>query len=101
MFAFWTLIAGIAFYGLLASVDFEIARLLPKPKPPERRCNVCNYELTQNVSGRCPECRKACEMDPTCREQRPQIREARVLQRRRQKRVTAMVKTVPDKSSSA
>lgn len=89
MFAFWTLIAGIAIYGLLASVDFEIARLLPKPKPPERRCTVCNYELTRNISGRCPECRMVCEMDPTCRELRPQIREARLLHARRKQKMTA------------
>lgn len=87
-------ILGLVAYGLLAKIDFDLRRLLPAGKPIERRCTVCKYELTQNVSGRCPECRMPCEMDPTCRELRPQIREARILHARRKKNVARLVDPV-------
>lgn len=52
-----------AFVGLLAAgfLVYKIGRVVAKglrdwPEPGERRCRRCEYDLTGNQSGRCPEC---------------------------------------------
>jgi hypothetical protein len=47
-----TLLAGL----LIAGVLVYLRRIIIGPRISFRKCGQCGYDLTENVSGRCPEC---------------------------------------------
>lgn len=58
-YATHTIIAGNAiFYGVIGALAIYLIRRR-KRKSPADHCKSCGYNLTGNVSGRCPECGKA------------------------------------------
>ncbi len=53
----YSLAASVATNVLLAAPGLVIAVLIARrPKPKPERCAGCGYDLTDNVSERCPEC---------------------------------------------
>jgi hypothetical protein len=48
----WVVVAGIAVWNVWAWLKWYTTPAAPKPG----HCRSCGYDLTGNVSGRCPEC---------------------------------------------
>ena len=54
-YVFFSLNTGLYAWSALLLVVVLIARIWKRPYPPGH-CRRCGYDLTGNVSGRCPEC---------------------------------------------
>ena len=48
----WVCCTPLAFVGIATAAFWYLDR----PLPPPGHCQKCGYDLTGNVSGRCPEC---------------------------------------------
>ena len=59
--AFWMITSALTIV-LIATPGLIVAVLIAATgrEPQPNRCRVCGYDLTGNVSGKCPECGEGC-----------------------------------------